>query len=121
MHATRYETAPPAGRDMGVIRHRAATGGPLRYGPGFPGVAQDSGRPAVRHRTGLPYEEGPAPSVLPRSAARHRPPVPPSASPADAVEAAREKHRLAKPPGQPYQVLHLSRPERDRTSKGRQW
>lgn len=70
------------------------------WGPGFQGVVQDFGRPEVQHWTGLSYEEGPAPHALPRAATRHRSPVPPSVSPADAVEAAlAESRRLAKAPG----------------------
>ncbi|NEC63655.1 DUF4865 family protein [Streptomyces sp. SID9727] len=70
------------------------------WGSGFQGVVQDFGRPAVRHWAGLSYEEGPASSALARSATLHRSPVPASASPADAVEAAvEESRRLAKSPG----------------------
>ncbi|MEU2250805.1 DUF4865 family protein [Streptomyces sp. NPDC019224] len=70
------------------------------WGAGFQGVVQDFGRPVVRHWTGLSYERGPARGALPRTATRHRSPVPSSVAPADAVEAAlEESRRLAEAPG----------------------
>ncbi|MFJ6432783.1 DUF4865 family protein [Streptomyces sp. NPDC091416] len=70
------------------------------WGAGFQGIVEDFGRPGVQHWTGLSYEEGPASAALPRSATRLRSPMPPSAAPADVVEAAlEESRRLAKAPG----------------------
>lgn len=122
------------------------------WGPGFQGIVRNFGRPEVQHWTGLSYEEGPSSTALPRSATRLRSPVPPSASPAEAVGAAlEESRRLAKAPGavatasavdprhwellhftlwdhpapreagDRYEVLHLSRPEREQLVTGRQW
>lgn len=69
-------------------------------GPGFQGVVDDFGRPEVQHRTGLSYTEGPASGALPRTATRRRTPIPASAAPADAVEAALEESgALARTPG----------------------
>ncbi|MFD8685754.1 DUF4865 family protein [Streptomyces sp. NPDC059651] len=121
-------------------------------GPGFQGIVHDFGRPEVQHWTGLSYEQGPAPAALPRSATRLRLPVPASAPPADAIDAALEESlRLAKSPGavatalavdprhwellhftlwdhpapqEPgdrYEVLHLSGPERERLGTGHRW
>ncbi|WP_372350630.1 DUF4865 family protein [Streptomyces sp. KL116D] len=45
------------------------------WGPGFQGVVNDFGRPAVRHWTGIAYEEGPATAEPARSAVRSRTPV----------------------------------------------
>lgn len=70
------------------------------WGPGFQGIVRDFGRPEVQHWAGLAYEEGPSSAALPRTATRRRAPVPASAAPADAVDAALEKSsRLAKAPG----------------------
>lgn len=70
------------------------------WGAGFQGVVRDFGRPEVQHWTGLSYEEGPASAALPRSATRQRSPMPPSAAPAEAVDAAlEESRRLARTPG----------------------
>ncbi|MEC3998510.1 DUF4865 family protein [Actinacidiphila sp. DG2A-62] len=40
------------------------------WGPGFRGLAEDFGRPAVEHWTGLAFERGPAIGTTPRQAAR---------------------------------------------------
>lgn len=70
------------------------------WGPGFQGIVRDFGRPEVQHWAGLAYEEGPSSAALPRTATRRRAPVPASAAPADAVDAAlEESSRLAKAPG----------------------
>ncbi|WNI33621.1 DUF4865 family protein [Streptomyces sp. ITFR-6] len=70
------------------------------WSPGFQGVVRDFGRPEVRHWTGLSFTRGASSAALPRSATRRREPVPESAAPADAVEAAlEESRRLAKAPG----------------------
>ncbi|WP_406099235.1 DUF4865 family protein [Streptomyces sp. NBC_01013] len=121
-------------------------------GSGFQGIVQDFGRPDVQHWAGLSYGEGPASAALPHSATRLRSPVPPSAPPAEAIDAAlEESRRLAKTSGavatalavdprhwellhftlwdhpapqeagDRYEVLHLSRPERDQLGEGRQW
>lgn len=193
MHAMQYEITLPADYDMGVIRDRVATKGPLLddfpglgikaylirergenspvnqyapfylwstpqgmnsflWGPGFQGIVRDFGRPEVHHWAGLQYEEGPSSTALPRTATRRRVPVPASAAPADAVGAAlEESSRLAKAPGavatalavdprhwelihftlwdrlapeepgERFEVLHLSQPERGDLRKGRQW
>ncbi|GHH72366.1 DUF4865 domain-containing protein [Streptomyces sulfonofaciens] len=42
------------------------------WGPGFRGVAEDFGRPAVRQWTGLAYEEGAAAGDAPLTAVRRR-------------------------------------------------
>ncbi|MFF3264454.1 DUF4865 family protein [Streptomyces sp. NPDC002932] len=122
------------------------------WGSGFQGVVRDFGRPEVRHWTGLSFAQGPSSAALPRSATRRRAPVPESAAPADAVEAAlEESRRLAKAPGavvtalavdprhwelvhftlwdgpapeepgERFEVLHVSRPEREALREGRQW
>nr|WTB29361.1 DUF4865 family protein [Streptomyces sp. NBC_00830] len=70
------------------------------WGPGFQGIVDDFGRPEVQHWTGLSYAEGPASAALPRTATRHRAPIPASVAPADAVETALEESgTLAKTPG----------------------
>lgn len=70
------------------------------WGPGFQGIVRDFGRPEVQHWAGVAYEEGPSSAALPRTATRRRAPVPASAAPADAVDAALEENsRLAKAPG----------------------
>lgn len=38
------------------------------WGPGFQGLAEDFGRPAVQHGTGLAFERGPAVDITPRQA-----------------------------------------------------
>ncbi|WP_392755759.1 DUF4865 family protein [Streptomyces sp. LN590] len=122
------------------------------WGPGFHGIVDDFGRPEVQHWTGLSYAEGPASAALPRTATRHRAPIPASVAPADAVEAALEEsgtsakapgavatvlavdprhwellhftlweHDAPEAPGERYEVLHLSMPERERLGEGRQW
>ncbi|MFE9865736.1 DUF4865 family protein [Streptomyces sp. NPDC005506] len=122
------------------------------WGPGFQGIVDDFGRPEVQHWTGLSYAEGPASAALPRTATRHRAPIPASVAPADAVEAALAEsatsakapgavatalavdprhwellhftlweHDAPEAPGERYEVLHLSMPERERLGEGRQW
>ncbi|MCX5314934.1 DUF4865 family protein [Streptomyces sp. NBC_00154] len=90
--------------------------------------------------------------TLPRTATRHRVPIPASMAPAEAVEAApvesgtRAKapgavaaapavdpchwellhftlweHDAPEAPGEHYEVLHLSMPERERLGESRQW
>ncbi|MFD4231162.1 DUF4865 family protein [Streptomyces sp. NPDC058545] len=122
------------------------------WGTGFQGIVDDFGRPEVQHWTGLSYAEGPASAALPRTATRHRAPIPTSVAPADAVEAALEEsvtsakapgavatalavdprhwellhftlweHDAPEAPGERYELLHLSMPERERLGEGRQW
>lgn len=117
MHAMQYEITLPADYDMGIIRERGEDSPVNQYapfylwsapegmnsflwGPGFQGIVRDFGRPEVQHWAGLAYEEGPSSAALPRTATRRRAPVPASAAPADAVDAALEENsRLAKAPG----------------------
>lgn len=120
-------------------------------GPGFQGVVDDFGRPAVQHWAGLHYREGAASQALPRTAVRRREQITDSARPAAAVEAALEEsrrlaaapgavatalafdprhwellhftlweHEPPEVPGDRYEVLHLSSPERDRLDRGDQ-
>ncbi|MFD4633598.1 DUF4865 family protein [Streptomyces sp. NPDC058284] len=46
------------------------------WGPGFQGLVDDFGRPAVNHWTVLAYEEGGAAASAPRAAVRRRQPIP---------------------------------------------
>ncbi|MFE4452165.1 DUF4865 family protein [Streptomyces sp. NPDC056796] len=121
-------------------------------GPGFQGVVDDFGRPAVRHWAGLSYREGAASGAPPRTAVRHRERIADTVRPAAAVEAALEEGRVTagapgavatalavdphhwellhfslwedeppRVPGDRYEVLHVSSPERDRLGRGKQW
>ncbi|MFK4071740.1 DUF4865 family protein [Streptomyces sp. NPDC029674] len=70
------------------------------WGPGFQGLVDDFGRPVVQNWTVLAYEEGGAPGAVPRTAVRHRRPIPPSARlPELADELAVEARRLAQQHG----------------------
>ncbi|MFC9941797.1 DUF4865 family protein [Streptomyces pratensis] len=70
------------------------------WGPGFQGIVDDFGRPAVQHWTGLSYREGVASGARARTAVRHRERIEDSTRPAVAVEAAlEESRRLAGAPG----------------------
>ncbi|MGR3937172.1 DUF4865 family protein [Streptomyces sp. BRA346] len=63
------------------------------WGPGFRGVVQDFGRPAVEHWQGLAFHRGPAAATAPRTAVRHTTPVPAATDPATAVGGAVEELR----------------------------
>ncbi|WP_328908677.1 DUF4865 family protein [Streptomyces sp. NBC_00234] len=88
-------------------------------GPGFQGVVNDFGRPAVRHWAGLSYAEGRAASARPRTAVRRREQLPETADPGAAIPAAAEESlRQATLPGAVatalaldparWELLHLS-------------
>ncbi|MEV0123952.1 DUF4865 family protein [Streptomyces sp. NPDC050703] len=72
-------------------------------GPGFQGLADDFGRPVVRHWTALAYEESPGAvtgAALPKAALRRRTPVPAATPlPVLAEELAREAERLTREEG----------------------
>ncbi|MFE4680531.1 DUF4865 family protein [Streptomyces sp. NPDC056721] len=121
------------------------------WGPGFQGIVDDFGRPEVQHWAGLAYEEGPASQATPRCAVRRRTPLDGQVPLAELTDAAvRDAARIAgqdgavcavavdprhwelltfslwdhaspDTPGDLYEVLHLSAPERDRLPRGRQW
>ncbi|MEV8585525.1 DUF4865 family protein [Streptomyces sp. NPDC051180] len=55
------------------------------WGPGFQGIVNDFGRPAVRHWAGLSYEEGPASASAPGTATRRRTPLGEAVPPGEAV------------------------------------
>ncbi|MFD9792860.1 DUF4865 family protein [Streptomyces sp. NPDC059070] len=117
------------------------------WGPGFQGIVDDFGRPEVQHWMGLAYEEGPA-GGAPTAATRERVPVPAGVRPADFVAERLERapapgavmRALAvdprhwelvdltlwerpdpRAPGDRFQVLHLSAPERAALTRGRHW
>ncbi|THC50027.1 DUF4865 family protein [Streptomyces sp. A1499] len=124
-------------------------------GPGFQGLADDFGRPVVRHWTTLAYEESPGAATgaaPPRAALRRREPVPAETPlPVLAEELAREaarstreegavcalaavdprtwetvrfslwEHEPPQGPGDVFEVLHVSAPEREELPRGRQW
>ncbi|WP_369216305.1 DUF4865 family protein [Streptomyces flavofungini] len=124
-------------------------------GPGFQGLVDDFGRPAVRHWTVLAYEESPdatAGGALPRAAVRRRRTLPETAPlSAAADELADEAGRLTREEGASaaltavdprtweavsfslwadeapddagdvFEVLHVSAPEREKLTRGRQW
>jgi hypothetical protein len=121
------------------------------WGPGFRGLSQDFGRPAVRSWLGLGYQRGPAFDSAPTTAVRQVLPVPADADPADLIErlltelpadAARPgTHSVAlavettrwelvtltlgtadlTAPGDRYRVHHLSAPELTALPQGRHW
>ncbi|WP_406055822.1 DUF4865 family protein [Streptomyces sp. NBC_01077] len=62
------------------------------WGPGFQGIMNDFGRPAVQHWTGLSYEEGPASAAAPGAATRRRTPLGEAVAPGDAVADAVVRH-----------------------------
>lgn len=62
------------------------------WGPGFQGIVNDFGRPAVRHWAGLAYEEGPAHTAAPRTATRRAAPLGAATAPGEAVAEAVERH-----------------------------
>jgi len=66
------------------------------WGPGFQGLVDDFGRPAVQHWTGLAYENGDAWGVVPQVAVRRRVSVPEDVPLSEvAEEAVREARRSA--------------------------
>ncbi|MFC9843367.1 DUF4865 family protein [Streptomyces sp. NPDC060223] len=66
------------------------------WGPGFQGLADDFGRPEVRHWTGLSYEEGVAAGSPAAVAVRRRQSVPEGVRLSEVMaEAVREAERLA--------------------------
>ncbi|WP_371650604.1 MULTISPECIES: DUF4865 family protein [unclassified Streptomyces] len=118
------------------------------WGPGFQGIVDDFGRPEVQHWMGLSYEEGTAAGAVPVSATRERLAIPDGVRPADFV--AEQLGRAAAPgtvasalavdprrwellrftlweqeapqaPGDRFQVLHVSAPERGELTRGRHW
>ncbi|AXI76448.1 DUF4865 family protein [Peterkaempfera bronchialis] len=58
------------------------------WGPGFRGIRDDFGRPAVQHWTGLGFARGPASASAPRAAVRRTWRLPADADPAEAVDGA---------------------------------
>ncbi|MGW2560978.1 DUF4865 family protein [Streptomyces sp. NPDC001514] len=65
-------------------------------GPGFQGIVNDFGRPAVQHWVGLAYDEGRegrASGAAPRTATRRRVRMREDDTPADAVQEALAEHR----------------------------
>lgn len=121
------------------------------WGPGFQGLADDFGRPQVRHWTALAYEEGCAAGATARVAVRRRQGIPEgvrlSEVAGEAVRAARLAaldgavcaatvvdphhwelvhfslwdHDTPKADGDVFQVLYMNTPEHDRLPRGRQW
>ncbi|MFI6843956.1 DUF4865 family protein [Kitasatospora sp. NBC_00085] len=100
---------PGLGLKAYLIRERGRAGSPVNeyapfylwrtpegmnsflWGPGFRGLSQDFGRPAVRHWLGTGLRRGPArdaPVTATRHATRHIERLPEGADPAEAVEAA---------------------------------
>ncbi|MFD3651806.1 DUF4865 family protein [Streptomyces sp. NPDC058620] len=88
-------------------------------GPGFQGIVNDFGRPAVQNWVGLSYAEGRAASARPRTAVRRRELLPESVDPGVAIGAAAEESlRQAAEPGavatalavdpRHWELLHLS-------------
>lgn len=66
------------------------------WGPGFQGLVDDFGRPAVQHWTGVAYEEGSAAEATPTTAVRRRQRIPGRMPlPALVDESVRETARLA--------------------------
>ncbi|WP_418955637.1 DUF4865 family protein [Streptomyces tritici] len=63
------------------------------WGPGFQGIVNDFGRPAVQHWAVLGYAEGPAAARAPVAATRRRDPLAEGAAPGEAVAAALERHK----------------------------
>lgn len=116
-------------------------------GGGFQGIVRDFGRPAVRHWTGVAFENGPARTSTPVGATRRTERLPDDEDPALAVEHALAELPAHAPgvhstalavdpqawelvhftlwagaaegPGTHYEVLHLSTPESLPT--GRHW
>ncbi|MBD0743797.1 DUF4865 family protein [Streptomyces sp. CBMA152] len=117
------------------------------WNPLFQGLVDTFGRPEVRYWTVLSYEEN-APGTLPASATRLRVPVPDGIPPADFVAESLDRTpaegavasavvidpsrwelvhftlwegKAPQGPGDRFEVLHLSAPERDKMAAGRQW
>ncbi|MEU6233643.1 DUF4865 family protein [Kitasatospora sp. NPDC047058] len=161
------DTHPGLGLKAYLVRERGQDGAPVNeyapfylwrtpegmngflWGPGFRGLCQDFGRPAVRHWLGSGLGRGPARDT-PVAATRHVERLPEHTDPAGAVEAALAalpRHPAlhtaavavdpgrwellrfalwagpapAAEPGTRYRVLHLSSPELDRLPAGRHW
>ncbi|MCX4745322.1 DUF4865 family protein [Kitasatospora sp. NBC_01287] len=120
------------------------------WGPGFRGLSEDFGRPAIRSWLGLAVQDGPARAGAPTTATRLLAPVPFGQDPAEAIERTLAAlpvglsgvHTTAlaidtarwelvtftlwtEPPGPEhgdrYEVLHLSRPELAELPRGRHW
>ncbi|MGV9880150.1 DUF4865 family protein [Streptomyces sp. NPDC003006] len=70
------------------------------WGPGFQGLVDDFGRPAVQHGSVLAYEDALAPGITPKVAVRRRRRIPePSRLPEPAHELAEDTRRLVRQAG----------------------
>jgi hypothetical protein len=116
------------------------------WGPGFRGLSEDFGRPAVRSWLGAAFRLGTDAAQPPTTAVRRIEPLPLGTDPAEAVERAADRLPRAglctaiavdtdrwelltftlggadlDAEGERYQVLHLSAPELTALTEGRHW